>query len=140
MLTEVGVDHITAATTQRCRVDIGHKRDRVRARWDGIVTSACAQSRRRRVAGPVRPAHRARRARPRRRDGGRPGPDVSGGADALAHLVRSPAEAAPCTGRLAGARLRAGAHAVPRSPDPDVPEKGPGTTRDIDIPAITARS
>lgn len=56
MLTEVGVDHITASTTQRCQVDIEHKRDRVRARWDGIVTSACAQSRRAHrpiVDGPV---------------------------------------------------------------------------------------
>ena len=46
MLTELGVDHITAATTQRCQVDIGHKRERVVARWEGIVTSACAQARR----------------------------------------------------------------------------------------------
>ncbi len=46
MLTELGVDHVTAATTQRCQVDIAHKRDRVAARWESIVTSACAQARR----------------------------------------------------------------------------------------------
>lgn len=57
MLTELGVDWITAATTERCQVDLGHKVDRVHARWESIVASACGQARRAHrpiVDGPLR--------------------------------------------------------------------------------------
>lgn len=56
MLTELGVQWITAATTTRSQVDLGRKVERVRARWDSIVVSACTQSRRAHrpvVDGPV---------------------------------------------------------------------------------------
>ncbi len=46
MLTELGVDRITAVTTTRCQVDLAHKVDRVHERWAAIVDSACSQSRR----------------------------------------------------------------------------------------------
>lgn len=46
MLTEVGVDHVTAVSTRRCQVELGSKVDRVRSRWRAIAMAACTQSRR----------------------------------------------------------------------------------------------
>lgn len=46
MLTELGVDHVTAVSTRRCQVDLASKVDRVRSRWRSIAVAACTQSRR----------------------------------------------------------------------------------------------
>lgn len=60
MLTEVGVDHITAVTTHRCQVDLSHKVGKVMRRWQAIAASACGQARRVHdpvLDGPVDLAH-----------------------------------------------------------------------------------
>lgn len=51
MLTELGVDVVTAVTTARTQVDLSGKADRVRDRWCAVADAACAQARR-----PHRPA------------------------------------------------------------------------------------
>lgn len=51
VLTELGVDEITAVTSERTIVDLGGKADRARDRWHAVASSACAQARR-----PRRPA------------------------------------------------------------------------------------
>lgn len=56
MLTEAGVDHVTAVHTARCQADLSHKADRVRQRWLAIAWSAALQARRPRlpvVDGPA---------------------------------------------------------------------------------------
>lgn len=68
MLTEVGVDRITAITTRRTTVDLTGKAGRVRERWQAVADAACAQARRARrpvVDGPLAlPAFLARLADP----------------------------------------------------------------------------
>jgi 16S rRNA (uracil1498-N3)-methyltransferase len=46
VLTELGVDAVTAVTTERTVVDLDGKADRVRGRWEAVARSACAQARR----------------------------------------------------------------------------------------------
>nr|WP_274387736.1 RsmE family RNA methyltransferase [Salsipaludibacter albus] len=56
MLTEAGVDAVTAVTTRRTQVDLSGKAERVRERWRSVADAACTQSRRShrpRVEGPV---------------------------------------------------------------------------------------
>ena len=56
VLTELGVDAITAVTSGRTVVDLEGKAARVRSRWEGVARSACEQSRRAwlpEISGPV---------------------------------------------------------------------------------------
>lgn len=46
MLTELGIDWVTATTTARTQVDLSGKADRVRGRWRAVADAACTQSRR----------------------------------------------------------------------------------------------
>ena len=56
VLTELGVDAVTAVTSERTVVDLDGKADRVRGRWEAVAAAACEQARRPRrpdLAGPV---------------------------------------------------------------------------------------
>ena len=56
VLTELGVDAITAVVSERTVVDLGGKQDRARGRWEAVARAACEQARRPRlpgIAGPV---------------------------------------------------------------------------------------
>ena len=46
VLTELGVDEITAVTSDRTVVDLEGKADRVQGRWQAVATAACEQARR----------------------------------------------------------------------------------------------
>ena len=46
VLTELGVDAVTAVVSERTVVDLGGKQDRVRARWQAVADAACEQARR----------------------------------------------------------------------------------------------
>lgn len=46
VLTELGVDAITAVTSDRTVVDLGDRAGKARARWQAVAASACAQARR----------------------------------------------------------------------------------------------
>ena len=55
VLTELGVDAVTAVTSERTVVDLAGKADRVRDRWSAVARAACEQARRPRLpdlAGP----------------------------------------------------------------------------------------
>ncbi len=56
VLTELGVDAVTAVASERTVVDLGGKQDKVRARWHAVAHAACEQARRPRrpdLDGPV---------------------------------------------------------------------------------------
>ncbi len=56
MLTELGVDRVTAVTTARTQVDLSGKAARIRERWRAVADAACSQARRPHrpdVDGPV---------------------------------------------------------------------------------------
>lgn len=46
VLTELGVDAVTAVVSERTVVDLGGKEDRVRGRWHAVADAACEQARR----------------------------------------------------------------------------------------------